>query len=61
MLRDGTTSKAAGPPPIWLSALQMAEAWGCPPWEIMRERGSLVWAARWAEYRRQVRWVEDNR
>ncbi len=57
MLRDGVDRGA----PMWLGVLQMAEAWGVPPWVIMDAPGSLVWAARWAEYRRQVRWVEENR
>lgn len=61
MLRDGTTSHAAGPAPTWLGVLQMAEAWGVPPWEIMDAEGSLLWAARWAAYRKEVQWVEEDR
>jgi hypothetical protein len=57
MLRDGVDRGA----PLWLGAIQMAEAWGCHPADIMARPGGLMWAARWAEYRRQVRWVEENR
>lgn len=46
--------------PVWMGVLQMAEAWGTPPWEIMERRGGLIWAARWAAYKRQVRWVEEQ-
>jgi hypothetical protein len=46
--------------PLWLGVLQMAEAWATPPWEIMDAEGSLVWANRWAFYRKQVRWVEEQ-
>lgn len=61
MLRDGSVSHAAGAPPLWLGALQMAEAWGTPPWEVMEHPGSLKWAARWAAYQKEKRWVEENR
>jgi hypothetical protein len=61
MLRDGTTSARVGPPPTWLGVLQMAEAWGVPPWEIMRAPGSLLWAARWAAYRKEVHRIEEER
>jgi hypothetical protein len=57
MLRDGVDRGS----PLWLGALQMAEAWGVPPWEIMDAPGSLMWAARWAAYRKEVRWVEENK
>lgn len=46
--------------PIWISALQMAEAWGIPPWEIMERSGSLRWMARWKFYREQVARVEKD-
>ena len=61
MLYSGAVSQRLGPPPIWLSVLQMADDWGVPPWEIMQARGSLQWAARWAAYRKEVRWVKENR
>jgi len=32
----------AAPPE--LVAVQLAEAWGVPPWEIMEAPGSLYWA-----------------
>jgi hypothetical protein len=57
MLRDGVDRGS----PLWLGALQMAEAWGVPPWVIMEAPGSLMWAARWAAYQKEKRWVEDNR
>jgi len=47
--------------PIWISALQMAEAWGVPPWEIMEHPGSLMWAARWAFYQKQAAWVREQK
>lgn len=56
MLRDGVDRGC----PAWLGVLQMAEAWGVPPWEIEDAEGSLMWANRWAFYRKQVRWVEDQ-
>lgn len=55
-LRDGVDRGA----PVWLAALQMAEEWGVPPWTIMQAPGSLMWAHRWAEYKKQLRWVKDN-
>ena len=61
MLYQGTSSHTYGSPPVWLGVLQMAEAWGVPPWEIIRHPGSLVWGARWAAYRKQVQWVEEER
>jgi hypothetical protein len=57
VLRDGVDRGV----PQWVGVLQMAEAWGVPPWEIMEAEGSLLWAARWAFYRKQVRWVEEDR
>lgn len=56
LLRDGIDRGA----PVWIMALQMAEDWGVPPWVVMEYPGSLVWAARWAFYHKQVRWVRDN-
>lgn len=45
--------------PTWVTALQLAEAWHIPPWEIMEHPGSLMWSARWAFYRRQVNVVAE--
>lgn len=61
MLWKGATSSAAGPPPLWLGVLQMAEAWGCHPEDIMTRPGGLKWAARWGAYRKEVRWVEEQK
>jgi hypothetical protein len=47
--------------PQWVGVLQMAEAWGCHPQDIMEREGGLLWAARWSFYRKQVRWVEEDR
>lgn len=60
MLWKGATSRAYGSPPWWMGVLQMAESWGVPPWEITDHSGSLVWAARWAAYRKEVAWVQDE-
>lgn len=57
MLHSGTGKYA----PWWLGVLQMSEAWGVPPWEVVEARGSLRWGARWAEYKRAVAWVEEQR
>jgi hypothetical protein len=57
MLRDGVDRGA----PLWLGVLQMAEAWGCHPEDVMTRPGGLKWAARWAAYRKEVRWVEEER
>jgi len=47
--------------PIWISALQMAEAWGCHPEDIMTRPGGLMWAARWAFYQKQAAWVREQK
>lgn len=47
--------------PPWVAALQMAEEWGTPPWEIMRAPGSLMWAARRAFYKKQLHWAKEQR
>lgn len=47
--------------PSWMGVLQMAEEWGTPPWVIMTAPGSLMWAARWAAYRKEVAWVQEER
>ena len=45
--------------PTLVTALQLAEAWHVPPWEIMDHPGSLMWAARYMFYRRQANVVQD--
>ena len=57
MLRDGVDRGC----PTWIAVLQMAEEWGTPPWEIVNAKGSLMWASRRAFYKRQAKWVQDNR
>lgn len=42
-----------------MAALQMAEAWGVPPWEVMEHPGGIVWAARWALYEQQKARVRE--
>ena len=61
MLYSGAVSRAYGPPPSWLGILQMADEWGTPPWEIEAAKGSLRWAARWAAYRKEVAWVQEEK
>ena len=51
------TNKGA---PIWITALQLAETWGVPPWEIMEHAGSLMWASRWAFYQKIVARVREQ-
>ncbi len=46
--------------PFWMGILQMAEEWGTPPWNISQAPGSLMWAARWAAYRKEVAWVQEE-
>ncbi len=60
MLHSGAVSSRIGPPPSWMGVLQMAEEWATPPWEIVRAHGSLKWAARWAAYRKEVAWVQEQ-
>jgi mannosyltransferase OCH1-like enzyme len=45
--------------PAWLTALQLAEAWHVPPWEIMDAEGSLIWSARWAAYQKELKKSRD--
>ena len=40
---------AAGAP-SWLPVLILAEAWGCPPWEIMDHPDGIKWLARYNTY-----------
>jgi hypothetical protein len=46
-------------------ALQLAEVWGVPPWEVMNAPGSLMWAARYSFYKKQANvvseWVKDKK
>ena len=60
MLYSGAVSGRIGPPPSWLGVLQMAETWGCHPEDVMTRRGGLKWAARWAAYRKEVAWVQEQ-
>lgn len=38
--------------PAWLTALQLAEAWGEHPQDIMEREGGITWAARWVVYQK---------
>lgn len=40
--------------PLWVSVLEMAEAWGVPPWEIVAHRGGLRWMTRFKFYHEQA-------
>ncbi len=60
MLYSGAVSRAGGPP-SWLGVLQMAEEWGIYPGDLVEKRGSLKWAARWAAYRKEVAWVQEEK
>lgn len=46
--------------PTWVLALQLAEAWHVPPWEIMNAPGSLRWAARYSAYAEVVRKIREQ-
>ena len=61
MLYSGAVSRAYGSPPSWLGILQMAEEWGIYPGDLVEKRGSLMWAARWAAYRKEVAWVQEQK
>ncbi len=61
MLHSGAVSRSYGAPPSWLGVLQMAEEWGCHPEDIMSKPGGLKWAARWAAYRKEVAWVQEQK
>jgi len=43
-----------GGAPAWVEVLQMAEAWGQHPDDIMHRPGGLRWAARWGAYQRAL-------
>ena len=57
MLRDGVDRGV----PLWMGVLQMAEAWGQHPADILTRPGGLMWAARWAAYQKEKHWVEEER
>jgi hypothetical protein len=57
MLRDGVDRGC----PTWVGVLQMSEQWGIYPGDLMDKEDSLMWAARWAFYRKQARWVDEER
>ena len=40
--------------PTWLTALQLAEAWGQHPEDVMTRRGGLKWAARYIVYQKAL-------
>ncbi len=61
MLYSGAMSHAYGPPPMWLGVLQMAEEWGIYPGDLVEKPGSLKWAARWAAYRKELAWVQEEK
>ena len=42
------------PGPTWLTALQLAEAWGQHPEDIMRRPRGLLWAARYVVYQKAL-------
>jgi hypothetical protein len=44
-----------------MSILQMAEAWGCPPWEIEDADDGAYWATRWGVYQDELRFVRKLR
>jgi len=48
--------QGGGTPPLWVNALDAAQAWGCPPWEIAGETDPdrLKWFIRWQAYQKQV-------
>jgi hypothetical protein len=43
-----------GAAPFELVALQAAEAWGIPPWEVWEHDDSAFWVARWSVYRDEL-------
>jgi hypothetical protein len=49
-----------GGAPIWLTALQLAEAWGMHPDDVLQRPGGLKWAARWACYRDMLHKAQEN-
>lgn len=52
------------PLPGWVGVLQAAEAWGCPPWEVVGERqpNRVVWLLRRGAYEGEMgRAARDKR
>lgn len=47
-LRYGTAG------PAWLTAIQLAEAWGQHPQDIMERKGGVLWAARYVVYHKAL-------
>lgn len=47
--------------PWWVSFLDMAEAWGRPPWEITGRDDQVVWITRYREYVRIRAVIEKER
>lgn len=46
--------RQGGRAPAWASALQMAEAWGMHPADVLARPGGLRWAARFRVYRDEL-------
>ena len=46
--------RQGGRAPAWASALQMAEAWGIHPADVLARPGGLYWAARFRAYRDEL-------
>lgn len=46
---------------MWGTALQLAEAWHTPPWEIVDAPGSRLWAARWVVYREELKAAQERK
>jgi hypothetical protein len=45
---------------LWVTALQLAEAWGQHPEDIMTRRGGLKWARRYVVYHEQLAKAKKN-
>ena len=39
--------------PLWVGSLEMAEAWGIPPW-VVEEQASQAWVERYLLYRNEI-------
>lgn len=46
---------------MWGTTLQLADAWGCPPWEVEDHPDSAYWAARWAIYRKELQAAQERK
>ena len=45
--------------PPWATAIQMGEAFGMWPEDVMHAAGGLVWAARFTAYRKAYREAQE--